>query len=526
MYILKNALRNISRSKGRNILIGIIVLAIAFSSCIALSIREVTVKTKESSKENLKITAQISIDREKIMSEQTDRESMKSAMANLEMLSLDDMLKYAENKNVKEFYYTASVSLNAGGSLEAVDTTGITEEETESGSNQGNAARLDGNMPDGQSNEGGMGGKGGRMGMQGDFTLIGYSSDEAMTAFVNGTSQVADGAMFEQNDATMQCVISSELATYNELKVGDTIKLANPNDEDQTYKLTVCGIYKNEENDESSDSMMGGFSASYDSANQIYTSYENLQTIIDKSQENATTSTDSVTGREITTAIQASTNGTYTFASVDKYEAFKSEVEKELGDNYTVTSNDITAYESSLAPLDNLSKYAGYFLVIILVIGGIILVVLNLFNIRERKYEIGVLAAIGMKKPKIAMQFITELIVVTFAAIIIGTAAGAVVSVPTTNKLLEQQVSSAKEEQENQNQNFGRGMNGGPSMKNMGQMAPASEVNYVSQISQATDIAVVGKLILIGIVLSIASGCVAIVSILKYDPLKILSNRD
>lgn len=186
MYILKNALRNISRSKGRNILIGIIVLAIAFSSCIALSIREVTVKTKESSKENLKITAQISIDREKIMSEQTDRESMKSAMANLEMLSLDDMLKYAENKNVKGFYYTSSASLNAGGSLEAVDTTGITEEETESGANQGNAARLDGNMPDGQSNGAGIGGKGGRMGMQGDFTLVGYSSDEAMTAFVNG----------------------------------------------------------------------------------------------------------------------------------------------------------------------------------------------------------------------------------------------------------------------------------------------------------------------------------------------------
>ena len=40
MYILKNALKNISRSLGRNVLIGIIVIVIAASSCVALSIRK------------------------------------------------------------------------------------------------------------------------------------------------------------------------------------------------------------------------------------------------------------------------------------------------------------------------------------------------------------------------------------------------------------------------------------------------------------------------------------------------------
>lgn len=39
MYILKNAWRSISRAKVRNILIGVIVLVIATSSCVALSIR-------------------------------------------------------------------------------------------------------------------------------------------------------------------------------------------------------------------------------------------------------------------------------------------------------------------------------------------------------------------------------------------------------------------------------------------------------------------------------------------------------
>ena len=40
MYIIKNARRCIGRSKGRNILIGIIALVIAVSACIGLSIRQ------------------------------------------------------------------------------------------------------------------------------------------------------------------------------------------------------------------------------------------------------------------------------------------------------------------------------------------------------------------------------------------------------------------------------------------------------------------------------------------------------
>ena len=147
--------------------------------------------------------------------------------------------------------------------------------------------------------------------------------------------------------------------------------------------------------------------------NRIYTSYENVSAITEASD-----------------TLQSQTNGTYTFDSVDDYEAFKEETEAALGDNYTVGSADVDSYEQSLQPLENLSTYAKYFLAVVLAIGGIILVVLNIFNIRERKYEIGVLAAIGMKKGKIAMQFLIELLCVTFIAIILGTGVGAAASVP------------------------------------------------------------------------------------------------
>ncbi len=69
-----------------------------------------------------------------------------------------------------------------------------------------------------------------------------------------------------------------------------------------------------------------------------------------------------------------------------------------------------------------------------------ILIVLNIFSVRERKYEVGVLTAIGMKKSKVSLQFILETFMVTIVAIIAGGIIGAASSVPITNSLLASQI--------------------------------------------------------------------------------------
>ena len=68
MYIIKNAFKSIARNKARNILIGVIVLVIATASCVALSIRQAAETAKEDTLDSLTITAQISYDRSKAMS--------------------------------------------------------------------------------------------------------------------------------------------------------------------------------------------------------------------------------------------------------------------------------------------------------------------------------------------------------------------------------------------------------------------------------------------------------------------------
>ena len=386
------------------------------------------------------------------------------------------------------------------------------------------------------------------MGQQGDFTLVGYSSDEAMVEFLDGTCKIVDGNVFEEGTEKYQCIITDELATYNDISVGDVIKIANPNDEEEIYELEVVGTYNNSQSTVTMGGMMQGFSTSSDAANQIYLSYNALNTIIAASSENAEESTDSETGITKTTALPNQTSGTYVFSTVEDYEAFSKDVyDAGLSEDYTVSSGDVSQYENSLLPLENLSEMAMYFLIVVFAIGGVILVVLNIFNVRERKYEVGVLTAIGMKKSKVSLQFVLETLIVTIAFVIIGGSIGAVGSVPVTNSLLASQIEAQQTQRENDGDAFGRdtnfdrggmpgGMPGGnmsggsmPSMPNFEDFSNdfmGTATDYVQEVSTATDLGVLLQLLGIGVLLALVASAASVIFITRYDPLKILANRD
>lgn len=542
MYILKNALRFITRSKARNILIGIIVFILAVSACIGLSIRQAAENAKKDTLESLSITATISFDRMNSMNnmreptedgtrQNFDRDSFTQMMAGASALSLDEYIKYSQAETVEAFYYSADISVNGDDALSPVTS----EEET----NTDTAKQGFPNIPD-------RNGKFGNrvFGASSDFTLTGYSNEKAMTAFVDGNAKITQGAIFEEGTTDFSCIISEELAIFNSLAVGDTINISNPNNDEEIYTLTVVGFYTDSIANQNSFSSMG--MTVNDPANKLYTSYNVLSSIVKQSEEGSETLTDSNSGREYETALSQSLNATYTFANIEDYEKFCEDVRTMgLSDSYTVSSADIQNFENSLTPLTTLSKTAGYFLAVILIIGVIILVVLNIFNIRERKYEIGVLTAMGMKKPKVALQFITEIFIVTMLCMILGAGIGAVSSVPVTNALLENQITAQQERLENVEQNFGRptdknqggGFNGGEMNKpenNQGGFGgfisgiPGGESinNYITEVSSATDLTVLMYMLLIAIGLTLVSGCASTLFIMRYSPLKILSNRD
>ena len=339
MYIIKNALRCIGRSKGRNVLISIITLVIAVSACIGLSIRQAAESAKKDTLEELNITAAISYDRSSMMNgmtggEKFDREQFAEMMGNTTALTIEDYEKYSSAESVEDFYYTVTAAFNGTDELLPVtDETVASESESDAPSSGFGTGKV---FP---------GGKGGFS--SSDFSVIGYSSDSAMTAFIDGTASVLEGGtMFQEGTTEKECVISEELAIFNDLAVGDTIVLVNPLVETETYQLKIVGFYRSSSNNDYSMSMFG---KSQDPANQIYMSSAALQTLLDASDEVSVTVTDQNTGRESDSAITGSISATYVFENTEKYYAFEEEVRNlGLNDSYTVSSPDLTAFEKGL----------------------------------------------------------------------------------------------------------------------------------------------------------------------------------
>lgn len=295
MYILKNSLVSIIRNKGRNILIGIIILVIACSTTVTLAIRSTADNLVKNYEEAHDIIATISFDRQRLSDNfkggEEARKSNIEAFNSIESLKIEDIKEYGTSSYLKDYYYNYATSLNSDTLTKASDKFEYEVEDkqttttTSSTTTGGNTGRNAGGPPNAgeerhtitnnntttvitKSKEVFQSDKN----LTGDFELSGYSSYDAMTDFVNGSYKVTEGEMIS-NFANLECVISSELATLNEITVGNTITLKNPNTE-VTYDFVVKGIYKDNTDSDNSASMYSN------SANKIITGSGVIQKLV------------------------------------------------------------------------------------------------------------------------------------------------------------------------------------------------------------------------------------------------------
>ena len=144
----------------------------------------------------------------------------------------------------------------------------------------------------------------------------------------------------------------------------------------------------------------------------------------------------------------------YTLSNPEDMDNFVDEVESEIDtDSYSVTSSD-EIYEQMLSPLNNISSIAQNIVILVAIAGAVILTLIVILSIRERRYEIGVLMSLGENRIKIIGQFFMELFMVTVVSLIIASFAGNFVGNVLGNQLLS---SSTSTEQTTQNS----GLNGG-----------------------------------------------------------------
>lgn len=467
MYVLKNALKNIVRNKGRNILLALVILAIIATTAIALIINNTASGIIDDYKSRFGSEVNVAPSVEKLMALGQQGKEMTAIPPEL-------YLSFGESQYLKEVTFSCQM-MNYSDSLKVVD-------QDKADNNSGMMIRQGGVDDENRVNP--------------TMKLIGVSDINSLPEFKNGERKITQGEAF---NAKGQCVISSELAEANDIQVGDAISIGNAaNSLEEPMNLTVAGIY------EDATSAYGDMPVQIPFMNRRNEVLTSLDTVI---------STEGQKGRSI--------NGTFILKDPKDLQAFDSELRaKGLPEIYDVTTDE-SSYNKIVAPVEGLKGITLTFMIIVLILGAIILILLSIISMRERKYEIGVLRAVGMKKGKVALGLISETIAITGICLILGLGVGSLTAQPISNLLLQDQVEAAEKAQSVNAPNGGKFLiAGGKNLLAASSAEPLTEMD-VGMSSQT-----VWEVILISLLITGAASIVGISHIIRYEPIKILSERN
>ena len=328
--------------------------------------------------------------------------------------------------------------------------------------------------------------------------------------FQTGLRTLTEGSRFPINPN--EIIISQVLLDNSNLKIGDTITLdsalelqsdssyaqsASQSTEyiDINWELTIVGTF----DDFTPEYEFMIQNAFFNRRNEILTNFETLEQKVQPG----------------TLGIRV--DATFYLKNPDLLEAFTNEVrEKGLSEVYNVNTNEAT-YQLIVGPVEALRGITTGFAIVILILGAVILSLLLTISIGERKYEIGVLRAMGLKKIKVMSMLWTEILIITTLCLILGIGLGKVIAQPITNLLLEQQAEAISTHTNLEDIDF---------MDDAfwsGTADPHAEPLTNMTISIGSD--TIGQIILAALILSTLSGLIATLKIVKYEPIKILQER-
>lgn len=408
MYELKNSIKNVKRNIKRYIIVGILIFIISLISVIALIVSQSSKSTNEYYLNEYGKIATIDIDPEEMsknFSSEPSDDSKNHDPTDIETIDYDTYVAYGDSQ------YVDSISFQQVVQVFNEDLITSDESDDEDSQNNGGGPQLEFQGSD----------------QMGGFSLIGSDSLETSSYFEDDANILVDG---EMPTADNQVIISSDLANYNSLQVGDTIEFGDSEGESMV-SLTISGLYQAA----SSEQMMFGVQ------NNIFTNYNTVESFTDE---------------------HSNITATYTLTSYDVVDQFEQELyDKGLDEMYYVNNNQ-TLLNQIIGPVESTMSILNNVLIVVFIIGSAILIFVNLLILRERKYEIGVLRALGMKSRKVTSGLLHEMIIVTIVAMILATSVGVVFAQPISDALISSNSQSSltgPSEMQKGNDHGGFGMN-------------------------------------------------------------------
>lgn len=483
--MIKNALLSLKKNIGKTILLFVIIVVITNLVIAGLSIQSATQKSMDQIRSSLGNDVTLSVDFRNMMKNREPGEAV-SNETSLTTTMADSLknLKYVESYN-----YQISTSADS-------DSISAVENKSDNSNNQ-----QDTNKPNDQLEQASN---------QGDFTISANTTMEYLDSFTNSNYTLTDGRLLTSDDAnTNNCVIETNLASDNDLSVGDTFAITTTvNDETITQELTIVGIYEIQSTNE-----IGGTHFN-NPVNTIYTDLSVGQTLTGSSEN-------------ITSAI-------YYLDDPENAEAFVELAKKKNDidfDAFSLDAND-RLYQQNASSLESMQSFAKMFVWIVVIAGSAILCLILALTIRNRYYEIGVLLSLGQSKVKIIAQQLIEVGLIAVVAFVISLGTGQLTSHYMGNMLESSSSSNVmqmgqKGDQPNDNQN--------QSDSNQQKNNTQTKENFLGNMiqgpsNQELDVSITGENViqLAGVTATICIVSIAVPAayVLRLTPRQILSRKE
>jgi putative ABC transport system permease protein len=477
MNFIKRAVLSVKARKGKTFLQIFIFTVICLLVLTGLTIQTAAKKSADLARQSLGGNVTLQFDTEKLM--ETQRAEGGRVRITRDPIALESAEELVSYEDVKGYnFYSSTTGI-------ASDFEPIEEESEEVIENE--------ESPMGQ-------GRGGFA--MGDISLEGVLFTDSIQEFIDGESSIVEGRHLTEDDVNQKVtMIENTIAEENELVVGDTIKVQSA-DEEQSVSLEIVGIYETT----STAADMGGMSiAALNPFNKLYLPY---------------TAVNELKGTDFTGTID---RAIYYINDPENINRFVNQANQESGidfSTYKLDAND-TLYQQMIGPIDNVASFSKNVVYLVSIAGAIILGLIIMMSIRERKFEMGVLLALGEKKWKLISQLIVEILVVVLVALGISAAGGNLVASQVGDQLLTQQLES-EETSETPESFRGPTMRGG--MGIAGQ--PVQEVEPVDELLIEITSEDIGMLAIISFLIAIISTVLPSLSLLRLQPKMILSKQD
>ncbi|MFT8870443.1 FtsX-like permease family protein, partial [Liquorilactobacillus nagelii] len=196
---------------------------------------------------------------------------------------------------------------------------------------------------------------------------------------------------------------------------------------------------------------------------------------------------------------------------------------------FSLTTND-ALYQTMLTPLNNIKSFAQKIVWLVGLAGTIILTLIVILMVRERRYESGILLALGERKGKIVLQFLVELLMVLVVSSVIAVGGGKYAGNLLSKQLVQQattQTVSSNTKRLNNSQ-LGGGNNSGMSqgMNNPGQFGGATSQNQqqTTNLKLSLSIKTIVEVIGFGLLIITISILLGTINLLRLPPKKILTH--